>query len=160
MVKPCGLSMISKLQCNAALWYPYKGGYSGHGPHRKYGDNVDYRNIPEKYLESKTIEDGVEERIYQIKVWHKDFHDLLNVTIIQRIRLKDRNSGYVVLFSDDLGLPHDKMILFYRLRFQTAFYLDLILKKNNPEISRSISFEELQMPIADIGCIHTYKKAG
>ncbi|WP_287127333.1 hypothetical protein, partial [Desulfobacter sp.] len=34
------------------------------------------------------------------------------------------------------------------------------LKKNNPEISRSISFEELQMPIADIGCIHTYKKAG
>ena len=55
--------MISKLQCNAVLWYTYKGEYSGHGPHRKYGDKVNYRNIPEKYLESK--EDGVEERIYQ-----------------------------------------------------------------------------------------------
>lgn len=221
MVKACGLSMISKLQCNAALWYPYAGDYSGFGPHRKYGDKVDYSNIPEKYLKSSEIENGVEERIYQIEVWHKDFPDLLNVTVIQRIQLKNGKTGHVVLFSDDLELPYDKMILYYRLRFQieftfrdakqywgledfmnikatqvhnaanismfmvnlsrflaeknspnmepsildikiraqTAFYLDLILK-NNPEISRVISFEELQMPLADIGCIHPYKKAG
>jgi len=221
MVKACGLSMISKLQCNAALWYPYQGEYSGRGPHRKYGDKLDYCKIPEKYLISSTIKDGVEERIYQVKVRHKDFPELLNVTIIQRIRLQDRKTGHVVLFSDDLELPHDKMILYYRLRFQieftfrdakqywgledfmnikptqvhnaanismfmvnfsrflteqnapnmepsiqdikirsqTAFYLNLILK-NNPEIARSISFEELQMPIADVGCIHQYKKAG
>ena len=188
---------------------------------RKYGDKADYRNIPEKYLKSGTIKDGVEERIYQIEVWHKDFPELLNVTVIQRIRLEDGKTGHVVLFSDDLELPHDKMILYYRLRFrieftfrdakqyrgledfmnikptqvhnaanismfmvnysrflteqnapdmepsvqdikirsQTAFYLDLILK-NNPEIARSISFEELQMSIADVGCIHQYKKAG
>lgn len=46
-----------------------------------------------------------------------------------------------------------------KIRSQTAFYLDLILK-NNPEIARSISFEELQMPITDAGCIHQYKKVG
>ena len=136
------------------------------------------------------------------------------------IRLQDGKAGHVVLFSDDLELPHDKMILYYRLRFQieftfrdakqywgledfmnikstqvhnaanismfmvnfsrflteqnapnlepsiqdikirsqAAFYLDLILK-NNPEITRSISFEELHAPIADIGCIHQHKKA-
>ncbi len=221
MVKACGLSMISKLQCNAALWYPYEGEYSGRGPHRKYGNKVDYCKIPEKYLKSSTIEDGVEERIYQIEVWHKDFPELLNVTIIQRIRLQDGKTRQVVLFSDKLELPYDKMILYYRLRFQieftfrdakqywgledfmnikptqvhnaanismfmvnysrflteqnapnmepsiqdikirsqTAFYLDLILK-NNPESARSISFEELQMPIADLGCIHQYKKTG
>ena len=75
MVKACGLSMISKLQCNAALWYPYEGEYSGRGPRRKYGDKVDCRNIPGKYLKSSTIKDGVEERIYQIKVWHKIFRN-------------------------------------------------------------------------------------
>ncbi|MBF0468372.1 MAG: transposase [Desulfamplus sp.] len=220
IVRSCGLSMISKLQCNSALWYPYKGEYSGHGRHRKYGDKVDYRNLPEEYLKSSTIENGEEERIYQIEVWHKDFPALLNVTVIQRIQLKDGKTGHVVLFSDDLDLPYDKMILYYRLRFQieftfrdakqywgledfmnikatqvknaaniamfmvnlsrflteqnaantkpsildikiraqTAFYLDLIFK-NNPEISRAISFEELQMNLADIGCIHTQKKA-
>ncbi|MBF0259651.1 MAG: transposase [Desulfamplus sp.] len=220
MVRSCGLSMISKLQCNSALWYPYKGEYSGRGPRRKYGDKVDYRNIPEEFLKSRKIEDGEEERIYQIEVWHKDFPALLNVTVIQRIQLKDGKTGHVVLFSDDLELPYDKMILYYRLRFQieftfrdakqywgledfmnikatqvknaaniamfmvnlsrflteqnvantepsildikiraqTAFYLDLILK-NNPEIAKVISFEELQMNLADIGCIHTQKKA-
>ncbi|MBF0242789.1 MAG: transposase [Desulfamplus sp.] len=212
--------MISKLQCNPALWYPYKGEYSGRGPRRKYGEKVDYRNIPVEYLKSCTVEDGVEERIYQIEVWHKDFPALLNVTVIQRIQLKDGKTGHVVLFSDDIELPYDKMILYYRLRFQieftfrdakqywgledfmnikatqvknaaniamfmvnlsrflteqnvantepsildikiraqTAFYLDLILK-NNPEIAKVISFEELQMNLADIGCIHTQKKA-
>jgi len=103
MVRSCGLHMISKLQCNSALWFPYEGEYSGHGPHRKYGDKVDYKNLPEKYLKSKTVENGVEERIYQIQLWHKDFPELLNVTVIQRIYLKDGKTGHVVLFSDDLG---------------------------------------------------------
>jgi putative transposase len=220
MVLSCGLHMISKLQCNSALWFPYDGEYGGRGPHRKYGEKVDYKNLPEKYLKSKTVENGVEERIYQIQVWHKDFPELLNVTIIQRIHLKDGKSGHVVLFSDDLTLSYDKMILYYRLRFQieftfrdakqywgledfmnikttqvknaanismfmvnvsrflteqnvantepsildiktrsqTAFYLDLILK-NHPEILGSISLEELQMNLADVGCIHPQKKA-
>ncbi|MBF0412780.1 MAG: transposase [Desulfamplus sp.] len=166
------------------------------------------------------MERSVEERIYQMEVWHKDFPELLNVTVIQRIQLKDGKSGHVVLFSDDLNLPYDKIILYYRLRFQieftfrdakqywgledfmnikaaqvknaanismfmvnfsrflteqnradtepsifdikirsqTAFCLDLILK-NNPEISKVISFEKLQMTLADIGCIHPQKKA-
>ena len=83
MVRSCGLHMISKLQCNSALWFPYDGEYSGHGRRRKYGDKIDYKNLPEKYLKSKTVEDGVEERIYQIQLWHKDFPELLNVTVIQ-----------------------------------------------------------------------------
>jgi hypothetical protein len=51
----------------------------------------------------------------------KDFPELLNVTIIQRIHLKDGKNGHVVLFSDDLDLSYDKMILYYRLRFQIEF---------------------------------------
>jgi putative transposase len=36
MVKMCGVSLISKLQCNAALYFPYEGEYKGRGPKRKY----------------------------------------------------------------------------------------------------------------------------
>jgi putative transposase len=47
MVKMCGLSLISKLQCNSALYYLYEGEYKGRGPRRKYGDKVNYQQIPE-----------------------------------------------------------------------------------------------------------------
>jgi putative transposase len=46
-------AIISKLQCNSALWFPYEGEYSGRGPHRKYGEKVDYKNLPEKYLKAR-----------------------------------------------------------------------------------------------------------
>jgi hypothetical protein len=47
-------------------------------------------------------------------VRHKDFADPLNVTIIQRIRLSDKKRGQVILFSDDLQLGWENMILYYR----------------------------------------------
>ena len=121
MVKMCGLSLISKLQCNSALYFPYEGEYKGRGPRRKYGDKVNYQQIPEKYLQQISRKDGIEEKIYQMTVRHKDFADPLNVTIIQRIRLSDKKRGQVVLFSDDLQLGWENMILYYRLRFQIEF---------------------------------------
>ena len=121
MVKMCGVSLISKLQCNSALYFPYEGEYKGRGPRRKYGDKVKYQQIPEKYLQQTSREDGIEEKIYQMTVRHKDFADPLNVTIIQRIRLSDKKWGQVILFSDDLQLFWENMILYYRLRFQIEF---------------------------------------
>lgn len=35
MVRQCGLHLISKLRCDSALYFPYEGPYSGHGPPRK-----------------------------------------------------------------------------------------------------------------------------
>ena len=121
MVKMCGLSLISKLQCNSALYYLYEGEYKGRGPRRKYGDKVNYQQIPEKYLQQISRKDGIEEKIYQMTVRHKDFADPLNVTIIQRIRLSDKKRGQVILFSDDLQLFWENMIFYYRLRFQIEF---------------------------------------
>jgi hypothetical protein len=54
-------------------------------------------------------------------VRHKDFADPLNVTIIQRIRLSDKKRGQVILFSYDLQLGWENMIIYYRLRFQIEF---------------------------------------
>jgi hypothetical protein len=65
-------------------------------------------------LEKLKCNNGVEERTYQIEVWHKDCFDLLNVTVIQRIRLHDGKTGHVVLFSDDLELPHENLTSYGR----------------------------------------------
>lgn len=215
MVKECGLLLISKLQCRSALWYPYSGKYQGKGRRRKYGEKVDYQRLPKEYLKQTSIHNGVEESIYQIEVWHKDFADLLNVTVVQRKRKSDGKSGQIILFSNDLELSSDKMIRYYRLRFQieftfrdakqlwgledfmnirekkvqnasnlsmfmvnlsrvlmkegseseitsaldlkarfqASFYVDKIIK-NNPEIQRVISIDQLKSSTSAIGCIH------
>ena len=37
MARQSNLHLISKLRCDAALYFPYIGPYAGRGPHRKYG---------------------------------------------------------------------------------------------------------------------------
>jgi len=56
MVKQCEIHIISKLQYNSALYFPYKGTYRGHGAKRKYGDKINYNNIPHRYLKNTTTE--------------------------------------------------------------------------------------------------------
>ena len=121
MVKSCGLPLISKLQCNSALYLPYKGAQKGKGAPKKYGDKLDYNNLSAEHLVKTIIKDGMVEKIYQIEVLHKDFADLLNVTIIRRLRVSDGKVGQVIVFSNDLTLSWENMIRYYRLRFQIEF---------------------------------------
>lgn len=51
MVRQLGLHLISKLRHDSALYLPYQGRYSGRGPRKKYGDKLNYQNIPGRYLE-------------------------------------------------------------------------------------------------------------
>jgi len=72
MVRQCGLHLISKLRHDAALYLPYDGPYQGHGPHRKYGAKLDYRQLPESCLKATTVEGHIETRSYQTQAWHKE----------------------------------------------------------------------------------------
>lgn len=121
MVRQCNLHIISKLQCNSALYFPYKGTYSGRGAHRKYGDKIDYDCIPSKYLKDSTTEKSVRIDIYQMNMLHKRFAKKLNVVIIVKTNLKTHARGYVILFSSDLNLAYDKLVDYYKLRFQIEF---------------------------------------
>jgi hypothetical protein len=76
-----------------------------------------------------------------------------------------KNAANISMFMVNLSASNgqnavnvEPSILDIKIRSQTAFYLGLILK-NHPEIFGSISFEELQMNLVDIGCIHPQKKA-
>jgi len=118
MVRQCGLHLISKLRWDAALCFAFAGEYKGRGPHPKYGDRVDYQHIPEKYLKSTTVEEGIQTCIYQAQLLHTDFPDPLNVVVIVKTNLTTHTWAHVILFSSDLSLSCDNMITYYSLRFQ------------------------------------------
>jgi len=121
MVRQCDLPLISKLRADSALYLRYTGPYAGHGPHRKYGDKLDYGTLPEQSLRQTTVEDGIETRIYQMEVLHKEFAQALNVVIMVKRNLVTHKSAHVVLFSSDLTLHWEKLIDDYCLRFQLEF---------------------------------------
>jgi putative transposase len=121
MVRQCRMHLISKLQHNSALYFPYEGTYSGHGPRPKYGDRINYKNIPDKYLKETTQEKSIQTNIYQMTMLHKLFAQKLNVVIIVKTNLVTCARAYVILFSSDLDLPYAKLIDYYKLRFQIEF---------------------------------------
>jgi len=121
MTRQCGLHLISKLRHDAALYFLYDGPYSGAGPYRKYGDKIDYTQLPLDYLQQVFIEDDIKTEIYQMMMLHKEFAGLLNVVIIVKTNLKTGARAHVVLFSTDLELAFDTLIDYYALRFQIEF---------------------------------------
>jgi len=121
MTRQCDLQLISKLRYDAALYFVYDGPYIGKGPHKKYSDKVDYHKIPDKYLLAISTEDGIETRIYQAQMLHKDFAQPLNVVIITKFNHKTRKFANVNLFSSDLQLSYDTIMDYYSLRFQIEF---------------------------------------
>jgi hypothetical protein len=121
MARQHHLHLISKLRCDAALYFPYTGPYAGRGPHRKYGDKVDYNDIPLPYLKATTVEGQVKTCIYQMQLLHKEFPQPLNVVIIVKTNLRTQARAHVVLFSSDLTLAYAPLIDYYGLRFQIEF---------------------------------------
>jgi len=121
MVRQCSLHLISKLRADAALYFPYAGPQKKVGARKKYGPKLDYAHIPDQYLKETTVLEGIQTRIYQMTMGHKLFPDPLNVVIISKINLKTQARAHVVLFSSDLQLAYDKLIDYYRLRFQIEF---------------------------------------
>ena len=121
MARPGNLHLISKLRCDAALYFPYTGPYAGRGPRRKYGRKLEYNNIPAQYLKETTVEGNIQSCLYQAQLLHKAFAQALNVVIIVKTNLHTQTRGHVILFSSDLELTYDTRRDYYSLRFQIEF---------------------------------------
>ena len=121
MARSCGLHLISKLRCDSVLFLPYEGPYSGHGPHRKYGDRLAYRALPAQYLKTTAVKRNIKTDVYQMKVRHKEFCQALNVVVIVKTNQRNGACAHVCLFSSDLELAYDQLIDYYSLRFQIEF---------------------------------------
>lgn len=121
LAQQLGLSIITKLKCNSALYFPYEGKQKARGAKRIYGDKLDYPNLPTKYRQSSCISKGIQTDSYQMTLRHKTFSMPLNVVIIVKTKLKTKLRSHVVLFSTDLDLSYDHLIDYYSLRFQIEF---------------------------------------
>jgi IS4 transposase len=121
MARQSNLHLISKLRCDAALYFPYTGPYAGRGPRRKYGDKVDYAHMPEKSLIATTVEGPIQTCLYQAQLLHKEFAQPLNVVIIVKTNLHTQAQAHVILFSSDLELAAPLLVDYYGLRFQIEF---------------------------------------
>ena len=121
MTRQTGLHLISKLRNNSALHFKYSGIYSGKGRRRIYGSRVNYSDLPTENLTSDTTKKQIRTRIYQLEVIHKKFADTLNVVIILKENQQIGKTARIILFSTDLDLEWDKLVDYYRLRFQIEF---------------------------------------
>ena len=113
----CAVHLISKLRYDSALYFCYQ----GENKRQKYGDKIDYAHIPDQHLKETTVEKGIRTNIYQAQMLHKEFAQALNVVVIVKTNLKTGAWARVVLFSSDLDLAWDKLVDYYRLRFQIEF---------------------------------------
>jgi hypothetical protein len=121
MARTCQLQLISKLRSDSALYLPYDGPYAGRGPRRMYGDKLNPRAIPERYLCQSRVDKDIETRIYQVQARHRTFAQPLNVVCLLKTNLKTHSQAHVLLFSSDLTLPFDMLVDYYGLRFQLEF---------------------------------------
>lgn len=121
MAREVGLHLISKLHHNAALYQEPTPEEKQAHPRRKYGAKVDYAALPQECLVGS--EQGEQERleIYQIRCWHKDFPQRLNVVVIVKTDLTTKRCRHVVLFSSDLEVDAHTLWDHYALRFQIEF---------------------------------------
>jgi len=116
-----GLHLISKLRHDSALYFQYDGPQKKYGQRRRYGDKIDYQTIPDKYRVSTSQEKKIRTDIYQATMLHKTFAQPLNVVIIVKTNLVTQSRAHAILFSSDLTLDYETIILYYRLRFQIEF---------------------------------------
>jgi len=121
MARQTGLHIISKLRCDSVLYIPYKHPESDKCSRRKYGDKIDYSNISDEYLCSSEIDKNIKTDIYQANLLHTEFAESLNVVILVKTNLKTNARSHVILFSSDLKLSYDKVVDYYKLRFQIEF---------------------------------------
>ena len=116
------LELISKLNKRTGLYLPCDQPYIGRGRKRKYGEKIDYDNLPSQNLISSTCKEGVRENIYQFKkIWTKHIPYKINVVVITKTDLESDKTGRVVLFSTCPELEAKTMKKYYSLRFQIEF---------------------------------------
>ena len=120
-VRETDLHIISKFRHDAALYLPYLGPKPPRGPSPRYGQKLNYNQLPVETLCHSVIAGDYRVATYQIIAFHKSFSDALNAVVVVKTHLKTGKRAHVVLFSTDLDLTADQIVDYYSLRFQIEF---------------------------------------
>lgn len=115
------LELIGKLRKDTVLFERYHGKQSGNGRNKKYGKRLRFDLMPTKYLQKVEQKEDEIIHYYAGVFWHKEFAEQLKVVIIVKLDLKKQKLGHAILLSSDVNLEWEKLVDYYRLRFQIEF---------------------------------------
>jgi putative transposase len=121
MVRQLDLHLISKMRSDAALYLVPTALQKQLRPRLKYGDRLDFADLPADLLRSSHTQEGYLTQVYQVRCLHKSFARLLNVVLLKKTHLASGRVGHAILFSSDLFLSAATLIDYYTLRFQIEF---------------------------------------
>ena len=110
MAQQCHLALIAKLRADSAVYLPDSGPYAGRGPRRLYGDKLNPRAIPERFLCQTSVAKGIETRTYQLEARHKTMAQALNLVVIVKTNLHTQAQAHVLRCSRDRALPWATLI--------------------------------------------------
>lgn len=111
----CGLQIISKLRVDADLRFLFTGEQSnGRGRSKKYDGKVKFNDF-RKFKFVKKLDDKIS--MYEKVVYSVRFKINIKLVILRNVK----TNKYQLFFSTDLNLSAEKIIEYYRSRFQIEF---------------------------------------
>ena len=112
-----GLHLVGKLRCDADLRWPAGSPYSGVGRPKKFDAKFSLEEDIERLTHVATLEDNV--NLYTATLYSKNFGRNIKVAILRWE--KNNKVGHAILYSTDLELSAEKILTYYKARFQIEF---------------------------------------
>jgi len=115
------LEVIGRLRNDVNLRYSFIGEQpSGPGRKHKYGDKVDVEHIDRRKIRF-VVEEDENTEIFSGIAYSISFERMIRIVYIQRYDHAGYGVGHTILFSTDLNLAPEKILQYYRLRYQIEF---------------------------------------
>jgi hypothetical protein len=112
-----GFQVVTKGRRDADLKYLYHGKYSGHGPPRQYSGKVNLQHIDKRRW--KQCYQHEEITAYEAVVYSVSLKCKVKAVYV----VSEKEKGYDLLISTDVTLAGEKVLQYYRLRFQIEFLI-------------------------------------
>jgi hypothetical protein len=111
------LHVVSKLRHDADMRYLYTGVQKPRGAKRKYDGKVQLRDLT-RLSHVRQLESGLD--LYTLVVWHVSLKRQIRIAAVVDTR-KAGKTGVALLFSTDIELDAERILDYYKARFQIEF---------------------------------------
>lgn len=118
-LRAMGFEVVTRLRSDANLNYLYHGPQAPTGRPRKYAGKVNCRKIDKRRLSRFASDDKA--HYYSGVVYAVGLGCRVRIVYIEQIRTKGK--GYSIVMSSDTELAPEKIVEYYKLRFQIEFLI-------------------------------------
>jgi hypothetical protein len=112
-----GFQVVTKGRRDASLKYLYHGKYSGNGRPRQYSGKVNLNCIDKRRWKQCYHDEQV--TAYEVVVYSVSLKCKVKAVYV----VSEKQKGYELLISTDVQMAGDKVLQYYRLRFQIEFLI-------------------------------------